>query len=254
MVANQAFVDRYVQERDPVGAELEMAAGLGTVPIVGVVGDVQQALGWGGQQPVSVSPTLYVSAYQLPSSFFQGMHMWFAPSWVVRGVGGEVPSAPALHQVVSSAGANLPLARSITLSAVVDRAFSRQRLEAGLILAVTLFGLLLAAIGIYGVIAQEVEERRGEMGVRMALGASPSDAVMKIAGGGFRIAGVGLGLGLGLSVLAVRLLESLVWGVPGWDVLSVAGVVGTLGLLSAGSSFLPASRVARLNPARILRE
>ncbi|HSG46522.1 MAG TPA: ABC transporter permease [Longimicrobiales bacterium] len=255
MVANEAFVERYLESRDPLATELEMVGSLGLVPIVGVVGNVQQAAGFGGvSQPVWESPTLYVSAYQMPSGFMQAIHVWFSPSWVVRGRGAEAPPAPALHQAVTASVANLPLARAVSLSEVVDRTFSRQRFEAGLILIVTLFGLLLAGIGIYGVIGQEVEERRGEMGVRMAMGASPGGAVLTTAGGGLRIAGVGLVAGLALSVGASRFLESLVWGVPSWDVVSVAGVALVLGMAAAAASFLPASRIGRMDPARILRE
>ena len=106
---------------------------------------------------------------------------------------------------------------------------------ASLKLTVTLFALLLAGIGIYGVIAQEVEERRGEMGVRMAMGASPGSAVLTTAGDGLGVAALGLALGLGLSILAGRFLESLVWGVPSWDAVSLLSVTVTLGAAAAAA-------------------
>lgn len=108
---------------------------------------------------------------------------------------------------------DLALARAVALSDALASAFARQRLEAGPILVVTLVGLLLAGIGIYGIIAQEVEERRGEMGVRMALGAGPGEAVLFTAAGGLQMAGMGLVVGLGLSMGATRFRESLVRGV-----------------------------------------
>jgi predicted permease len=255
MVANQAYVDRYLEGRDPLTSEMTVSGSFGDVPIVGVVGNVQQAAGWGGgSQPVSETPTLYLSAYQIPSGFFRGIHVWFAPSWIVRGRAGAVPPAAEMRRALSQVAPDLPVARTISLAEVVDQAFARQRLEAGLILVVTLFALLLAGIGIYGVIAQEVEERRGEMGVRMAMGSSPGRAVLTTGGDGLRVAAVGLALGLGLSVLAGRFLESLVWGVPGWDAVSLLSVTVTLGAAAAAASFLPAARIGRMAPAKILRE
>jgi predicted lysophospholipase L1 biosynthesis ABC-type transport system permease subunit len=253
-VANEAFVERYLGDRDPLASSLQMSVGLGEPAVVGVVGNVQQSAGWGGtSQPVWQTPTLYLAARQIPSGFFQGMHVWFSPSWVVRGRGGALPDPAAVRRVMDQATAGLPVARMTPLTAVVQDAFARQRLEAGLMLLVTLFGLLLAAIGIYGVIGQEVEERRGEMGVRMAMGASPRVAVLRTAGGGFRMAALGLVLGLGLSVPAGRFLESLVWGVEGWDPGSLTIIVLVLGGASALASLLPALRIGRLDPSTVLR-
>jgi predicted permease len=254
-VANEAFVERYLGDRDPLASSLQMSTSLGEPPIVGVVGNVQQSAGWGDtSQPVWQTPTLYVAAHQLPSGFFQGIHVWFSPSWVVKGSGGALPDPTSVRGVMDRATAGLPTARIKPLTAVVRDAFARQRLEAGFMLLVTLFGLLLAAIGIYGVIGQEVEERRGEMGVRMAMGASPRVAVLRTAGGGFRMAALGLVLGLGLSVPAGRFLESLVWGVEGWDPGSLGIIILVLGGASALASLLPALRIGRLDPATVLRE
>lgn len=255
LVANEAFVGRYLDDLDPLATSLEVAGGLGEMSLVGVVGNVQQSAGWGGDsQPVWQTPTLYVAANQMPSSFFQGMHIWFSPSWVVRGAGAGLPDRAVVQRTMARLAPELPVARITPMTAIVRDAFARQRLEAGLMLLVTLFGLLVAGIGIYGVTGQEVEERRGEMGVRMAMGASPRGAVLRTAAGGFRMAAMGLVLGLGLSVLAGRLLESLVWGVEGWDPGSLGIIVVVLGGSAALASLLPAMRIGRLDPATVLRE
>lgn len=253
-VANQAFMERYLTGEAAIGSRVEMRGGLGEGPIVGVVGNVQQAAGWGdAATPIWQTPTLYVSAYQVPSEFLRGIHIWFSPTWLVRGEGPEAAPARGITEVFRSLAPGLPAARSTTLSSVVDRAFARQRLEAGFLLTMAIFAMILAGIGLYGLISQEVLERRGEMGVRMALGASPSDAVVRTGSGGVALAAAGLALGMLLSIPAARLLDSLVFGVGAWDAVTLAIVTVALGSLALVASFVPALRIGRLDPARILR-
>lgn len=255
LVANQAFVDRYLEDTQPIGARIQMGADMGEAQIVGVVGNVQQAAGgWGdAANPVWQSPTLYLSAHQVPAGFLRGVHVWFSPTWLVRGTRAGAPLAGVVTDVFRSIAPGLPVARSSTLSAVVDRAFARQRLEAGFLVMMAVFAMILAGVGLWGLVSQEVVERKGEMGVRMALGASPSEAVLKTGIGGVWLAGIGLAMGIALSIPTARLLESLVFGVGAWDPATLAIVVGALGTLAVVASFVPAVRIGRLDPAKILR-
>lgn len=253
-VVNQAFVERYLPGGAPLGAVVTFGSGIGDVPIVGVVGNVQQSAGWGGvSQPVWETPTLYFSAAQLPSGFLRGIHVWFSPTWVVRGTQGTTDLAAATGEALRAVADELPLARSGSLQQVVDRAFARQRMEAGFLLLMAFFALALAGVGLYGLVSQDVLERKGEMGVRMALGASPAAAVMRTAMSGVRLAALGLAAGVALTFPASGLLDSLIWGVTPRDPVTLAMVVGTLGILTAAASFIPALRVGRLDPARVLR-
>ncbi len=255
IVVNQAFVDRYLVDRDPLGSRLAMGSGLGEVEIVGVVGNVQQSAGWGDtSQPVWETPTLYLRADQMPSSFFQGMHIWFAPNWVVRGPGRSEGLGGAVAGVFQRVAPELPVSRTATVSSVVDDAFAQQRFEAGFLLALALMALLLAGIGLYGIVSQEVVERRGEMGIRMALGASPAVAVRTVALGGLALAGLGLGIGLGVAIYARRVLENLIWGVGTLDPPTILGLITVLVVLAAAASLIPAARIGRMDPARVLRE
>jgi len=254
-VVNRAFVDRYLPEREPVGARLDVPSGLGRVPIVGVVDNVQQSAGWGTEsQPVWESPTIYVAADQLPSRFFAGIHIWFAPSWIVKPASTATPLGEVVVPTIRSIAPELPVARIATMTDIVDDAFARQRLEAAFLLAMAGVALLLTALGLYGLVAQEVAERRGELGVRMALGASPLRAILHVGSGGLAVAGAGIVTGIALSVGVSRLLESLVWGVGTLDAVTLVLVVSVLGVLAGLASFVPASRIARLDPARVLRE
>ena len=250
LVVNQAFVDMYLQSRQDLGTQIEGGTGAGS--IVGVVGNVQQSSGWGGTgPPVWEAPTLYVSAAQLDAGFLGLVHTWFSPSWIVRG---DAELAPQLRQVLRRVAPDLAVARVTALDEIVDDAFAEQRLQAALLAGVAAFTLLLAVVGLYGIVAQEARERRGEIGLRLALGASPSRSVLNAAGKGFvpTVHGLALGTALGL-LLARRLLAPLVFGLRTHDPATVAAVVLALLIVAGAASLLPAARTARVDPAEVLR-
>ncbi len=116
------------------------------------------------------------------------------------------------------------------------------------------FAVLLAALGIYGVIAYSVQRRRREMGIRMALGA-PAAAIRRlVVGDGLRLAGAGLGIGLGLAVVAGRLMSTILFGVSPLDPVALGGALAVFLLVAFASSFLPARRASGAEPARVLRD
>lgn len=116
------------------------------------------------------------------------------------------------------------------------------------------FALLLAGVGLYGIVAHEVMERRREMGLRMALDATPAGAVWTAAVPGLRLTVVGFVFGAVLSWLVAGVMEHLIWGVVPHDPITLASVVGILGVLVSLASFIPAARAGRTDPALILRE
>jgi predicted permease len=255
-VANQAFVDTYLEDRPALGVPVRMGFGQDQdVTLVGVVGNVQQSAGWGDtSQPVWETPTLYLASAQASSGFFRGMHVWFSPSWVIRA---EESTSNLPGQVTGAfrqVDPDLPVARMASLGDIMEEAFARQRFEAGFLILVAAFALLLAGIGLYGIVAHEVLERRTEMGLRMALGATPGSAVWTAGAGGLGLAGYGLVLGALGAVGVSRIVENLVWGVSPGDPVTLLFLLGTVGLFAAVASFAPAARVGRMDPARILRE
>lgn len=256
VVANQAFVDTYLGGGPAVGTRLNMGffepdGGA----IVGVVGNVQQAAGWGDtSQPVWETPTLYLSAAQASSGFFQGVHVWFAPSWTIRVAGVPSEIAPQVTQVFAQIDEELPVARIVPLTEVIEDAFATQRFEATFLIVVASLALLLAGIGLYGIVAHEVLERRTEMGLRMALGASPPEAVWAAGVGGLRLTFLGLLVGGFAAVGVSRIMEGLIWGVTGRDPATLSALLAALAVLALVASFVPAARVGRMHPATILRE
>ena len=256
VVVNQAFVDANLQGEAVLGATISAGLSGGEpVPIVGVVGNVQQSAGWGGStQPVWETPTVYVSAAQMSSGFFRGMHIWFSPSWIIRSARSGAELSPRVTEVFRQVDADLPVARIATLSEVIGRAFARQRFEAAFLIGVALLALLLAGIGLYGIVAHEVLERRAEMGLRLALGATPGQAVWTAGVGGVRLAMLGLLVGGVAAVGVSRVMEHLIWGVAPYDLATLGALLAMLTLLATTASFVPAARVGRMDPAQILKE
>jgi ABC-type antimicrobial peptide transport system permease subunit len=146
------------------------------------------------------------------------------------------------------------VARAASLEEIMAQAFSRTRFQAVFLLVVAGFALVLAGVGLYGIVAQEVLERRREMGVRMALGASPGRAIVTTGLSGVRLAAWGLVAGGLAAAGAGRVLSSLIWGVSPSDPVTILALIAGIGGLALVASFVPAARLGRLDPARVLRE
>jgi predicted permease len=251
LVANQAFVDTYLEDRDVFATTIDLGLIEGA-SIVGIVGNVQQSAGWGRTaQPVWETPTLYVSAAQLDAAFLRLVHVWFSPSWIVRG---NLDVAPQVTAALATVAPDLAIARVTTLESVVRDAFAWERAQAAFLTAVAAFTMLLALVGLYGIVAHEAQERRGEIGLRLALGASPGRSVLSVAAKGVvpTVHGVVLGVVAGL-VLARLLLQPMIFGLSPQDPTTIAAVVALLLVVAGGASLLPALRTARVGPAEVMK-
>ncbi len=255
-LANQAFVEANLEGREGLGTPLSMGFGGGkAVEIVGVVGNVLQRAGWGDTAtPVWETPTLYLAAAQAGDAFLQQVHVWFSPSWIIRGEAARPDLAAPVIRVFREVDPELPVARMAPLRDVMDQAFARERFQAAFLMVVAAFALLLAGIGLYGVVAQEVLERRSEMGLRMALGATPGGVVWATGLRGVVLTLMGLALGVAMAIPVGRLMMSLVHGVSPFDPWTMGFLLGILALFAAVASFVPAARIGRTDPAEILRE
>jgi hypothetical protein len=254
-VVNEAFVEAAWGGEDPLGRALRMSFGTDDdVTIVGVVANVQQSAGWGGDgQPVWEAPTIYLPVTQASSGFLRGIHVWFAPSWVVRGMRPETDLSTSVSQSLLRTASDIPMARMASLDDIMNEAFAGERFEAAFLLAITLFSLLLAGVGLYGIVAHEVLERRAEMGLRMALGADPSQAIWTAASGGFRLTMLGVLLGGVFSVGLSGVIESLLFGVTARDPVVSVGLVIAMLIFGLAATLVPAVRIGRLDPALVLR-
>ena len=254
-VVNQAFADATWGNEAALGRVVRMNYGAQEdITVVGVVANVQQAAGWGGDgQPVWETPTMYLPVAQAAGGLLSGIHVWFAPSWVIRGTRPEADLSAGVSQAILRVAPDMPMARMASLDDIMDEAFAGERFEAAFLLAVTMFSLLLAGIGLYGVVAHEVLERRAEMGLRMALGAKPPQAIWAAASGGLRLTTVGVFLGGVLSVGLSGVIESLLFGVTARDPVTAGGLFAAMLLFGLVATLIPAVRIGRLDPALALR-
>ena len=254
MVVSEAFVKMYLRDDDPLGRHVDFGGG-GRREIVGVVGDIQQKSGWGEDfGPVAPMPDIYIPATQVDDKFMQLVHTWFSPSWIVRTSGPAQGTIAGMQRAIQAVDPLLPFAGFHSMEDIRYRALAQERFQAVLLGALAGLALLLAAVGIYGLIANSVAERTRELGIRLALGATVPQAIRAVALPGVALALAGVVVGSVLAGFASQLLRHLVWGVrPGDPLTFVAVGLGLLGV-AAGASFLPALRVTRLNPAETLRQ
>jgi len=136
----------------------------------------------------------------------------------------------------------------------VDRSLGREKLLARLAGFFGVLALLLASIGLYGVIAYSVAPRRNEIGIRMALGARPDSVLRMVLGKSLVVAALGLAVGIPAALACGRLLSSLLYGVEAYDPLTIGGAAAVMLAVALAASFLPARRAALLDPCAALRE
>jgi predicted permease len=251
IVVNQAFVRRHSPDQDPIGRQMATSGSPRT--IVGVAGDVQQKVSFGNFGPIAPTPAAYVPASQLSSGFFVQVHTWFSPSWIVRLTRPQEGIIPQMEKAVKAVDPLLPFAKVRTLDQVRGEAVATQRAQAILLGTLAGLALLLAGVGLYGLVANSVAERTREFGIRMALGATTRQAVTVAAAPGAALAAIGVAIGLLGARLMATVMRSLVWGVSVGDPLTFAMAGGAVLLVALVATLVPALRIVRLNPIRALR-
>jgi putative ABC transport system permease protein len=240
VVVNEAMARKHFPGQDPIGRRLTLTDQDTSVrEIVGVVGDVhRRGLG------LQVEPAVFVSQLQAPVPSL---------SLVLRTAGEPSTAAAALRRAVASTDPHLALGDVRTLEDVVSESVASPRLNVLLLGFFAGLGIVLAAIGLYGVIAYSVASRRQEIGIRMALGARPRDVVGMIVRQGMSLTGGGLALGLVGAFAATRLLRTLLVGVSATDPAVFLAVPLLLALVALAASWVPGSRATRVHSMTALR-
>lgn len=245
VVINEAAARKYFPDRSSLGEHLYISGVL--CEVVGVVGDVKSHL----DQPAE--PTTFVPAAQAKlgtSNLFEG---WFPRSIVVRTTGDPLHLSQALREAVAATDPLVPTGAIRSMDQVLSRSLA---LRSFMMLLLGFFGglaLLLASVGIYGVIAFAVSQRTREIGVRMALGARPADVLRMVLREGMTLVGAGVVLGVAASLMLTRLLEGMVYGVRVRDPLIFAAVDLLLVAVSLVACYVPARRATRVDPLVALR-
>ena len=241
-VINQAIAVRYFNGQDPIGRRIRIPqGGGGWREIVGVVGNVKQR---GLAEP---------DAAQVYESYVQ--HPGFAAFSLVVRTRDDDPAAatPELRGILRAMDPNLPLARVQTLQSVVDATVRPERFSTTLIGLFSAAALLLAAVGIYSVMAYTVGLRTQEFAVRIAHGARRSDILRLVLRGALAMSAGGIAGGLVAAWLMRRFVDTLLFGVTGGDTATYAGVAGVLTAAALIASAIPALRATRVDPLTALR-
>jgi predicted permease len=256
-VVNEAFVRRFFKHQNPIGQHFGMdrIQYAGKFEIVGVVRDIRY-MTWGVKEPIRpmfwLSETQSVkyddpqfNTFDLFSHFLGNIVIW-AP--------GNPPGIQAeVRKALADIDPNLVVYGVDPYSKILAGDFQQENMIATLTMLFGVLGLVLAAVGLYGVMAYTVEQRTSEIGVRMALGADRAGVVRMVLGRAFFQIGIGLGLGIPLAILGGRLMTRQLFGVSPWDPRMLG--IATLLLCAAAlvASWIPAARAASVEPMVALR-
>lgn len=240
-IVNEAFVNAYLREVNPLTASISvwMARQNPYAPILGVVANVSE-----GSLRGDTKPTIFYSHQQLSET---GMTLLVRSA---RPDGLSAAAVNAIHQLDSA----LPITNVRTFDDAVRESLTRDRLSAWVSSAFALSGLLLASLGLYGLLAFMVTERTREIGTRMALGAQRTSIVVSVLTAGLRLVCVGAMVGVLGSLLMFRGLETLWFGVTAYDPTTYGAVVMLLVVVGALASCVPAFRAASVAPQTALRQ
>jgi predicted permease len=257
-VVNEAFVRRFFSDgEDPIDRRfgLNLPENVNTFRIVGIVGDARFA---SFQLDRPARPMFFVPLAQTVRYASPVMQRVETASHYVGGIllVTNTPQGalePLVARTLAELDPNLTVISVRTLEEQVARSFDQQRAVASLAGVFGVIALVLAAIGLYGVTAYTVARRRGEIGVRMALGADRGAVIGLVLGGAFKRVALGLGLGAPLAVGAGYLLSAQLYGVSFWDPVALSVASGALALAAFIASVVPASRAAALAPMIALR-
>ena len=242
-IISETLARRYFHDEDPIGRQMKFGFppnGDVTREIVGVVGDVRDvAL---SRQP---GPMMYVPFAQEP--------LW-GGEVVVRSSMDPSSVAAGIRRAVHSIDKDLPVTDVVSLSSAVDQSVAKERFRVFLLGSFAAIALVLAAVGIFGVLSYLVSQRRREVGIRMALGARQHDILRIMLGQGTKIAVSGVAIGLGFSLFLTRLMAGLLYGVSARDPLTLAAVASLLLAVALAACYIPASRATRVDPVIALRQ
>lgn len=239
VVVNETFVRRYFPAEDPLGRRVRTGNEGPWFTIVGIAEDIR-----GRGARADTRAEMYIPYWQ---------YMEPGMSIVLKGHSSARQLEAPLKQVVRSLDPNVPVAGIAVLSDMVSDSIDQPRFFAVLAVGFAIIALVLAAIGIYGVMAYIVAQRTTEIGVRMALGATPGEIFRIIVGDGLRVTLLGVVLGIAGSMLMARWLTSLLFGVAPWDPQTLAATAAVLLAVAAAACFVPARRATRVDPMIALR-
>jgi putative ABC transport system permease protein len=241
VIVNDALAKQYFPNDDPLGKRLTINMTDPDVPteIIGVVGDTKSI-----DLATAARPTTYWPHPQLAYN---------AMTLTIRTAGDPLGLAPSVEAQVHTLDKDQPVSEVRTMEQWVATSLAQTRFSSMLLAVFAGLALLLAAVGIYGVMSYAVSQRTSEIGIRLALGAEQGDILKMIVLNGVRLAAIGLAIGMVLAAALSRTIASLLFETAGTDPMTFAAVVGVLGAVAVLASYVPARRAARIAPVEALR-
>ncbi|HEV2288539.1 MAG TPA: ABC transporter permease [Candidatus Acidoferrales bacterium] len=248
-VVNRAFAEEYFPNQDPIGQSVNLWDGVHPwLRIVGVAGDERQ---FGPTEPPRPSVYVCMSAMN-PSDaaqFLPGLPI----SLVVRTEAAPANSAKPVVSAIHTVDSQIPVSRTIPFEDLISQSLSQPRLAATLLGVFAALALILAAVGLYGVMAYVVTQRTREIGIRVALGAQQKDVLHLVLGQGAKLVGVGVAAGIVAALGLTRLMSSLLFGVSAADPATFILVAVVLAAVALFACYIPARRAMRTDPMVALR-
>ncbi len=248
VIINETMARRYWPHENPVGRRIRLSDGDAYraehwLTIVGVVGDAKQ-----NGLEAAVKPEMYLPSSQVTYNYFS------IPSWLtVRTTGAPLKLVEAVQRAVFAVAPDLPVSELSTLEARLAEQTVQRRFGMTLLTAFAALSLLLAALGIYGVLSYFVAQQTREIGVRLALGAHMSDVRKLVLKRGMTPVLIGVALGLSAALALTRLMKKLLFGVSATDPLTFAVIVSLLMIVALLACWLPAQRATKVDPIVALR-
>ena len=247
-VVSEGFAKRLLKG-NALGRRIQISSADGAIEIVGVVRDLSgPALGRVGP------PVMYVPVAQASDAAIRTSHQYFQASWVLRAARISPELTRQVREELRAIAPTQPISLFRTMEDAKALAMEAETFQMTLLTTFAVLGLLLAAAGIYGLIAYSVGQRTREFGVRIALGATRLDVLTSVVRQGVVLAVTGVVLGAGAAAVLTRSLQQFIFGVDTLDVMTLIAVGVLLVLVAIAASVLPALRAVRLNPVSALRE
>ena len=254
VVINQALAKEYWPKGDALGARISIGKGVGPEfdepprQIIGIVADVRE-----GALSRPPDQIMYVPFAQVNDGIIALNNRIIPVTWVVRTKLQPFSLSADIQRELREASGGLPVAHTRSMQQVVGESTARNDFYMTLLTIFAGVALLLAAIGVYGLMAYSVQQRTQEIGVRMALGASPQQVRRMVVVQGMQLALVGVVIGVGSALGLTRLMSSLLYGVKPWDPITIALVAVLLSGVTLLATYLPARRASRVDPMVALR-
>jgi len=254
IIINASMARRSFQDRDPLGAHLQLGGGLGAEyadpprVIVGVVGDVRES-----SLDKPADWTEFIPRAQVPTTMTADVNRLVGASWAIRTTIPPEQLADAVRRAVLAVDPQQPISAVRTMQDAMSQTLERQRFTVFLTTLFAALGVLLAAVGIYGVISYTVAQRTHEIGIRMALGAKRLDILKMMIRKGFHPVLMGVVVGLAAALALARFLSSVLYGVRPRDPLTFAAVAAALMAVALLACYIPARRATKVDPMVALR-